>query len=156
MGWTKRQFIEQAFDEIGLASYVFDLPPEQLNSALRKMDTMIATWNTAGVRLGYPLPSAADGSDLDQDSGVPDSANEAIYLNLAIRLGPSLGKAIAMETKVNAKNAYDTLLGLSAMPVEMQLPVMPTGAGNKPILRRYTPSPIDPILAGQDGPIEFD
>ena len=30
MGWTKRQFIEQAFDEIGLASYAFDLGPEQM------------------------------------------------------------------------------------------------------------------------------
>jgi len=27
MGWTKRQYVTQAFEEIGLASYVFDLTP---------------------------------------------------------------------------------------------------------------------------------
>ena len=31
MGWTKREYVEQAFEEIGLASYVFDLTPEQFD-----------------------------------------------------------------------------------------------------------------------------
>ena len=52
MGWTKREYIEQAFEEIGLASYVFDLTPEQLQSALRKLDAMLAEWNAKGLRLG--------------------------------------------------------------------------------------------------------
>ena len=30
MGYSKRQFIEAALAEIGLASYAFDLQPEQL------------------------------------------------------------------------------------------------------------------------------
>jgi hypothetical protein len=42
MGYKKRQFISAAFEEIGLASYVFDLQPEQLESALRRLDAMIA------------------------------------------------------------------------------------------------------------------
>ena len=33
MSWTKRQYIVDAFEEIGLASYVYDLQPEQLQSA---------------------------------------------------------------------------------------------------------------------------
>ena len=32
MAWTKRQIVTQAFEEIGLASYVFDLEPEQLRA----------------------------------------------------------------------------------------------------------------------------
>ena len=56
MGWTKRQFIEQAFEEIGLAAYVFDLTPEQLQSALRRLDAMMAGWNTNGIRIGWPMP----------------------------------------------------------------------------------------------------
>ena len=51
MGWTKRQYIEQAFEEVGLAAYVFDLTPEQLQSALRKLDAMMAEWNAKGLRL---------------------------------------------------------------------------------------------------------
>ena len=38
MAWTKRDFITQAFEEAGLGSYVFDLTPEQLQTALRKLN----------------------------------------------------------------------------------------------------------------------
>ena len=85
MGWTKRDIIEQAFDEIGLAGYVFDLQPQQLDSALRRLDNMMATWNGKGIRIGYALPSSPGSSDLDQESGVTDMAIEAMALNLAIR-----------------------------------------------------------------------
>jgi len=64
MSWTKRQFITQAFEEIGLAAYVFDLTAEQLDSALRRMDSMVAGWNANGVRIGYPLPGSPEDSDL--------------------------------------------------------------------------------------------
>ncbi len=160
MGWSKRQFVTQAFDEIGLASYVFDLSPEQLQSALQRLDMMIASWNALGIRLGYPLPSSPLDSDLDEQTNVPDSANQAIYTNLAIKLAPSYGKQIMPDTKATAKESYNTLLARAAMPHEQQLPAsMPSGAGNKPwrvyddpFLRR----PVDPLLAGQDGPIEFN
>ena len=104
MGWTKRQFIEQAFDEIGLASYAFDLTPEQMQSALRRLDTMIAAWNALGIRLGYPLPSSPQDSDLDEQTNVPDRSNEAIYTNLAIKLAPSYGKQVMPDTKARPKN----------------------------------------------------
>mgnify|MGYP003525752305 CR=1 FL=1 len=58
MGWTKRQFVTQAFEEIGLAAYVFDLTPEQLQSALRRLDSMMASWNAKGIRLGYQIGRA--------------------------------------------------------------------------------------------------
>ena len=74
MAYTKRDIVEQAFEEIGLASYVFDLQPQQLESALRRLDAMMATWNAKGIRLGYPLPSSPADSDLDQEVGVPDNA----------------------------------------------------------------------------------
>lgn len=159
MGWTKRQFIEQAFNEIGLASYVFDLGPEQTQSALRRLDMMMAAWNALGLRLAYPLPSNPQDSDLDEETNVPDSANQAIYANLAIKLAPSYGKQVMSETKVSAKEAYNTLLSRAAMPMEQQMPgTMPSGAGNKswrnyddPFLQR----PVDPVLAGQDGPIDY-
>ena len=153
MGWTKRQFIEQAFDEIGLASYAFDLTPEQMQSALRRLDTL-------GIRLGYPLPSSPQDSDLDEQTNVPDSSNEAIYTNLAIKLAPSYGKQVMPDTKATAKESYNTLLSRAAMPVEQQMPsTMPSGAGNKPWRVYDNPflrPPVDPVLAGGDGPIEYN
>lgn len=159
MGWTKRQFVTQAFEEIGLAAYVFDLTPEQLDSALRRLDSMVASWNAKGIRLGYPISSSPQSSNLDEETNVPDSANEAIYLNLGIRIAPSFGKVVSPETKSSAKSAYDTLLSLAAMPPEMQLPgTMPSGAGNKPwnIDNPFIEGPTSPLLAGEDGAIEFN
>jgi hypothetical protein len=159
MGWTKRQFVVQAFDEIGLASYVFDLTPEQLESALRRLDSMMAMWNAKGIRLGYPLPSSPSSSDLDTPTNVPDSSNEAIYANLAVRLAPSVGKTVAPETKATAKAAYDLLLSLAAVPPEMQLPSsMPAGAGNKPhqLDQPFLSPPTATLDAGGDSVIDFN
>jgi hypothetical protein len=160
MGWNKRQMIEQAFDEIGMASYVFDLTPEQLQSALRRLDTMMAAWNALGIRLGYPLPSSPHDSDLDEPTSVPDSAYEAIYTNLAIKLAPSYGKQVLPDTKATAKESYNTLLSLAAMPNEQQLPgTMPAGQGKKPWRGYKNPflqQPVNPLLAGQDSTIDFN
>ena len=159
MSWTKRQFVVQAFDEIGLASYVFDLSPEQMDSALRRLDSMMAAWNAKGIRLGYPIPGNPQDSSLEEKTGVPDSANEAVYMGLAVRLAPGFGKVVSPDTKSAAKQGYDTLLSRAAMPIEQQLPgSMPAGAGNKPWCKNDGPfltPPVDPLLAGQDGEIEF-
>jgi hypothetical protein len=92
MSWTKRQFVVQAFEEIGYASYTYDIQPEQLQAGLRRLEAMMGTWNGRGIRLGYPLSSNPDSAELDVSSNVPDSANEAIYTNLAIRIAPIVGK----------------------------------------------------------------
>ena len=137
-----------------------DLTPEQLDSALRRLDSMIAAWNALGIRLGYPLPSSPDDSDLDEQTNVPDSSVEAIYTNLAIKLAPSYGKQVMPDTKATAKESYNTLLSIAAMPMQQQMPsTMPAGAGNKPWRISDTPfltPPTDPVLAGRDGQIEFN
>ena len=160
MGYSKRQFVAAAFEEIGLASYVFDLSPEQLQAALRRLDAMIADWNGKGIRLGYPLPSSPQDSDLDEPTLVPDSANQAILTNLAIRIAPSYGKVVMPETKAVAKDSYNTLLQRATMPPEQQLPAtMPAGAGNKPWRVYDNPfirPPVDPVDAGPDGPLQFN
>jgi hypothetical protein len=160
MGYSKRQFVAAAFEEIGLASYVFDLSPEQLQAALRRLDAMIADWNGKGIRLGYPLPGSPQDSDLDEPTLVPDSANQAILTNLAIRIAPSYGKVVMPETKAVAKDSYNTLLQRATMPPEQQLPAtMPAGAGNKPWRVYDNPfirPPVDPVDAGPDGPLQFN
>lgn len=157
MSYTKRQFVTAALEELGLASYVYDLQPEQLESAMRRLDGMMAEWNGKGIRLGYPIPGSPENSALDSETDVPDSANEAVISNLAIRLAPSYGKQVMMQTMVTAKNALNVILSRATMPMEMQMPAtMPSGAGNKNLDRPFMPVPTDPLLAGQDGPIEFE
>ena len=160
MGYSKRQFVTAAFEEIGLASYVFDLQPDQLQSAVRRLDAMMADWNGKGIRLGYPLPGSPQDSDLDEPSNVPDSSNQAIITNLAVRIAPSYGKQVMPETKAVAKESYNTILSRAAMPNEQQFPgTLPAGAGNKPWRTQDNPflhPPVDPPLAGGDGQIELN
>ncbi|MES3022747.1 MAG: packaged DNA stabilization gp4 family protein [Pseudomonadota bacterium] len=160
MSWTKQQLIEQAFAEIGLSVNVFNISPENLQSALRNMDAMMGTWNGRGIRVGYGLPATPADSVLDDLSGVPDSASEAVYLNLALRIAPAFGKAVGTETKANARAAYEVLLSLAAFPPEQQLPnTLPRGAGQKPwrYQRPFMPTPVDPLVDTQgDGQIDFD
>lgn len=159
MSYTKRQFVEAAFEEIGLAAYVYDLTPQQMESALRRLDAMMATWNAQGLRLAYPLPSSPELSALAQETDVPDRANEAIILNLALRLAPSYGKVVMPETKAVARKAFDVLLARATHPLEKQLPeTMPVGAGQKPwnIDQPFFDTPVDPVLTGPEGPLELN
>ena len=160
MSWTKRQFISEAYAEIGLADYVYDLDSSQLESAMRRMDVMIAAWNAKGIRIGYPIPSSPENSDLDSETNVPDSANEAIILGLAIRLASGFGKVISNDTKQNFKDAYRGLLILVSKPSEMQFPsTLPLGAGNKNWGvedEEYFQKPVDPLEAGDDSVLEFE
>jgi hypothetical protein len=159
MGWTKRQFVEAAFEEVGYASYAYDLQPEQLQSGLRRLEALMGTWNGRGVRIGYPLSSNPDNASLDEVTSVPDASNEAIYSNLALRVAPLVGKTASAETKTTARSAYLELLSRCTKPNEMQLPhTLPSGAGNKP-WRTDTPFlqvPDDQLDAGDDSTIDFN
>ena len=157
MGWTKRQLVVQAFEELGLGAYVFDLEPEQLQSALRRLDSMMGTWDGKGIRLGYPI-SSPESSDLDDDSNLPDAATETVFTNLALRLAPSFGKIPSTDTKTTAREGYQVLLGKAAHPIESQFPgTLPVGSGNKArgIQNPFMPEPTDPLKTGSDGVLDF-
>ena len=130
--YTKRQVIEQAFEEIGLASYIFDLTAEQLQSALRRLDLMVASWQAMNIQIGYPLPSTPGTSNIDEEIQTSTTNNEALVLNLAVRLAPSYGKSVSTDTKITAKNLYNQLLIQAATPYEQQfVKTLPLGAGYK-------------------------
>ena len=160
MAYTKRQFVEAALTEIGLASYVFDIQPEQLEYARRRLDAMMADWNGKGLRLSYPIPASPEQGSLAEETNVPDSANEAVILNLAVRLAPSYGKQIMPDTRLLAKTAYDTVLQRATAPIELQFPdTLPSGAGNKywrDADGPFMPTPVDPVETGPEGILEFN
>ena len=156
MSYTKRQLVEAAMAEIGLASYAFDLMPEQRELALRRLDSMMAEWNTRGLRLGYPVPDNPADSDIDSDSNLPDAAWEAVITNLALRMAPSYGKQVNVETKVTARHALNTILSRASMPSQMKLPSMPSGAGNKTYDDPFTSEPTTDLIAGPDATLDFN
>ena len=157
MSWTKKQIIEQAFEEIGLASYIFDLTPDQLNSALRRLDLMVASWQTKNIQIGFPLPTFPQNSNIDQEIDTPMNANEAVVLNLAVRLAPAYGKVVSPDTRATAKVLYDQLLIDAAFPSEQQYPnTLPIGAGYKRTDRVFVDTPnLNPIQIASNGQALF-
>ena len=160
MSWTKRELISEAFAELGLAESNFDLQPEELQTALRRLDTMMAQWDGKGISIGYALPANPSDSDLDQPSGLPDGALETVYLNLALRIAPGFGKAVSVDTRRNAGAGYERLLIEAAQPRQPQQPnTMPRGAGNKPwrpLSNPFFPKPeANPLQTTQGGDLDI-
>jgi len=160
MAYSKRQFVTAAFEEIGLASFVYDLTDAELLSACKRLDTMMADWNARGIRISYPIPSTPETTNIDEETNVPDAANEAIILNLAVKIAPGYGKQVSPDTKVGAKYALNTLMGWIAANnmIEKQLPsTLPAGAGNK--TWRYgdpfIADPSNPLQTGADGVLDI-
>lgn len=153
MSLTKRQICEQAFGELALVGHVFDLAPEEMETALGRLDAMMAQWDGDDIRVGYKLPDPLVGSALDDDSGVPDAARLAIFTNLAVLLAPLFGKEVAPSTASTAARTYQALSRASAIPRPLRMPdSMPTGTGNRPWSgRAYFPSPDTGPLDTDDG-----
>lgn len=159
MSWTKGDIVREAYAEIALAGWVYDLDPEEIATALRRLDTLMATWQSQGLRLGYNLNADPLGSDEADASGLPLEAVEAVYMALAVRIAAGKGKALSGSTKSTAKAAYDALVSRQAGADIQQQQFRsgsPRGAGNKPWRnpnRPYLPTPTTKPLqdAADDG-----
>lgn len=159
MSYTKRQFVNEAFEEIGIAAYTFDLEPEQLQSALRRLDRMVSSWNALGLRFSYPIPSSPEDSDLDDETDVPDAVNEAIVTGLAIRLCPVFGKAPSPATIKSARDSYRAMVVKLSETQELEVSNLPKGQGHKPYRSKsgeYIPRDADSLDAGKDAVIDLE
>lgn len=132
MGWTKADLIADAWAVNGIANYEFDLSGGQIDNALRILDNMMSEWNGKGIKIGFPLSLSPSDSNTTDDTSIPDFAYTAIIYNLAIRLGPTIGKQALPEVKQTAKTAYETLTIICNTPRTRQMPAnYPAGAGNR-------------------------
>lgn len=150
---TKREIINQAFDEIGAASYELNLSPEEIAAALRRLNQMMAEWDTQGIRIGYDL-----GGDVSTESGIPESSVYAVAANLGIRIAPIIGKNLSPSTVSEARKAYRALVSYVYTPMQYQYPnTLPLGRGNRrlTISRQYF-TETDPLVAGPDSELNFE
>lgn len=152
MVWTKTDIIRQAYSEIGKTSD-FDIQPEELQSALRQLDAMLAVWSgTQGIRIGF---SGGDGfGDVSAETEVPLWAVEALYLNLALRIAPSFGKTPMPETKINAKAALDALRVRCVTPATRHIGGY-AGAGNSTWGAIPMPDQLTGIATGPDNTLDI-
>lgn len=130
---TRRDIINQAYAELGLAEYNFDITPEEMAHARRRLDSMMAQWETI-VSMGYFMPSNPDDSNVDDETNLPQGVIDAVALNLAVQLAPGLGKTPSMLTMVGAKNGKNYALAqFAVIPQKQYSGNLPVGSGNKPL-----------------------
>lgn len=159
MSWTKQQFVNRAFEEIGMANYNHSLQADQLNAALVTLDALMADWNARGIRLGYPLPSSPEDSALSEETNVPDFANLAIAKNLAIEIAPTVGKNVSPLTMKSADRGMRTVTLRTLAPRERQISGMPAGAGHRyrgSKHREFLPPATDPLRVGDDDILDLE
>lgn len=150
--WTKRTLVEEAYAELALANWVWDLQPEEIQWAVNRMDMMLSLWAAKGINVGYPL-SDGSGSDPEQSCEVLAFAVPAIVLNLARSIATGKGKQLSQipETLRAARDALSFLETMAAQPGTLQKPYyLPVGAGSKPW--RYYWGPFIYQQAGQTDP----
>ena len=136
-GRPKRDIIELAFDDCGMAGYEFDRTPEEQGMALRKLNAMMAEWPWSN--LGYAQPSYGAGQ-VEGPSGIPDFAISAVAQYLALRIAPGMGASISSETRASMAHSRATLFGQIATIPDMALPGnTPRGQGE-----RFRSSPFTP------------
>jgi hypothetical protein len=154
--YSKRGLIDQAFAELGLASYVFDLEPAQVQQAAARLDQIAAIAQQSGLSFGYPN-GEDDSVDVNTVLPIPLAVCAWLVLRLAITLAPSMGKTVQPSTVVGEAHAYNAVLTRFAKPIEQQMPeTMPYGSGNKfqaAFGRRFYPRPTSPLTL--DGSGEF-
>lgn len=155
MAWSKRDIVMEAYSELALHGYVFDIDPEELAFAQRRLDTFMATQTARGVHVGYAMQADPTADDLDADSGLPLWAVEPVYLKLAQRIAAGKGKALPPSSTKATNDAWSALLLKVArdQTQEQQLAAgTPRGAGAKPWRKTY-----DPFLPRPDGsPLSID
>ncbi len=147
---TKRELIEAAFAELGVSNE-FDVSPDELTQALGKLNRLMATWTGRNIRIGYN-----PGTDIEAESGLGDTNQDAVLMNLALRLAPGIGKIPHPDLKRDARLAYLALLTKNVNLIPVQLPrEMVSGAGNRRFSdRNYISPPDDPAETGSGGVID--
>lgn len=152
---TKRRIVEDAFGELALAGYVFDLDPAETQAAMRRLDAMMASWDEQGIRLGYAQGLPSEG-DLDDEAGIPAHAIEPVTANLAVRIAAGYGKTLSLPTLTAARDGLNRLRNAAAMPRSRQIPDLPRGAGAKQWDRPFLPpASRDPLDVSADGNLDF-
>lgn len=113
-GRPKRDIIELAFDDCGMAGYEFDRTPEEQSMALRKLNALMMEhpWS----QLGYAQPAYGVGQ-ADGGSGLPDFAINTVAQYLALRIAPGMGVSLSPE--------YKAAMARSLMNLQSQIACIP-------------------------------
>lgn len=131
---TKGDIVSAAYVQSQVNALTAPATAEQTNLGLDMLDRMMTALPSQGITLPYILTKPPVATD---QSGIPDYAEQAIILNLAIKILPLLGRQASVDLRADAKTSLDGLRDQEAPPVSTN-PYMPIGAGGS----RWAYSPV--------------
>lgn len=125
---TKNDIALAAFNELRISGLTTTPSPEEITSAITRLDNMVLGWQSKGLCLSYVRSEGFGSIDPNQGSGLNDVNAYAVILNLAKTLAPSYGKSLHLNTIAEARSSY---LGLFSPNIEQREtdPYQPTGSG---------------------------
>ncbi len=116
-GYTKQAIISLAHELCGIAGFEFELAPDEIASALRVMDLMMAEhpFNLMGYNSDLP-PSLPEDA-----SGIADIDVPAVYHYLAVRIaaskGKTLGPNVGAQVSMTFNRASSRYASVPRMPI---------------------------------------
>lgn len=131
--WTKGEIIKEAFAELGLGAYAYSLQPEDMQTALRRMNLMLAEWDADGINVGYTVVDEPNDDTFTDDSGIGTEFIRGVICSLAVEIAPNYGKTVSRNTASNARRGKAKALRVSAPtpPRKIDYTAVPLGAGNR-------------------------
>jgi hypothetical protein len=117
-GPSKGSIVEGAYDFCGLSGDQYERTPEEMTKGLRLLNGLMASLlANKGIDLTFDYPSYGEGQ-LEEPSGIPDGAREAVCALLAQRLAPTIGASLSDDCRaVLASAVQDLLASNAAAPV---------------------------------------
>lgn len=136
---TKRQLVEQAYNECMINGWELDITPEEKAMALTRLDMLMNELAGRGLSLNYNFPTAIGGSNLNDTLGCDDQAFYGLAVLLAERLAPTTGKTQSLASR----QALDAAMKAVRAMAQQLVPTVhygngtAWGSGNKPWSQRY-------------------
>lgn len=129
----KQYFVEQGIAELGLASAVYDMEPEDLERISNRLDAYLAELEVKGARVpGWSYAEAPGISNLQTIVNIPSHLVNLVILSAAVIAAPSIGKNLSSITVAQLKISRDNMLYANKKIPRMQRNTnMPVGSGNQ-------------------------
>lgn len=131
---TKRQIVDAAYEELAMAGWVYDLDPAELAFALRRLEMMMARWESSFlVDIGYTTALNPAEAVLTDDSGITAGNMLAVSMNLALEIARSKGKRLNPATIAAAVDGLNQILNSVPVLPRAMPSDLPLGAGYRSI-----------------------